>query len=182
MDFFTTHVVPMLGQAEGGYVDHPSDRGGPTNHGITEEVARRFGYKGPMRDLPLATALRIYDWQYVRGPGFDRIARLSVPIAKELVDTGVNMGVAVAGEFFQRALNGLNARQTHYADVVVDGKVGAASRAAFMAYLARRGKIGETVMLRALNALQGARYLAITEGRPANEDFTFGWFANRVVI
>ena len=40
----------LLGK-EGGYTDHPSDRGGPTNWGITEKVARAYGYTGDMREL-----------------------------------------------------------------------------------------------------------------------------------
>jgi hypothetical protein len=35
-------------------------------------------------------------------------------------------------------------------------------------------------MLRALNALQGARYIDIAEGRPSQEAFTYGWFLHRV--
>ena len=40
--------------------------------------------------------------------------------------------------------------------------------------LAVRGAAGETVLLRALNSLQGARYIEIAEGRQANEGFVFG--------
>jgi len=44
-----------------------------------------------------------------------------------------------------------------------------------------RGKSkGETVLLRALEALQGERYLRLAERRPANEAFLYGWLANRM--
>ena len=39
---------------------------------------------------------------------------------------------------------------------------------------------GETVLLRALEALQGERYLRLAERRPANEAFLYGWLANRI--
>ena len=35
-------------------------------------------------------------------------------------------------------------------------------------------------MVRALEALQGERYLRLAEKRPANEAFLYGWLANRV--
>lgn len=37
---------------EGGYVDHPSDKGGPTRWGITQTTARAHGYTGDMRNPP----------------------------------------------------------------------------------------------------------------------------------
>lgn len=45
---------------EGGYSDHPSDRGGKTMFGITEAVARSYGYSGDMRSMPISTAKDIY--------------------------------------------------------------------------------------------------------------------------
>ena len=49
------------------------------------------------------------------------------------------------------------------------------------AFLATRGKqSGETVLMRALEALQGERYLRLAERRPANEAFLYGWLANRI--
>ena len=35
-------------------------------------------------------------------------------------------------------------------------------------------------MLKALNCLQGERYIGLAEGRPANEEFVWGWIKNRV--
>ena len=39
---------------------------------------------------------------------------------------------------------------------------------------------GETVLMHALEALQGERYLRLAERRPANEAFLYGWLANRI--
>ena len=41
---------------EGGYSNHPSDRGGETMWGITIAVARDYGYSGNMREMPVETA------------------------------------------------------------------------------------------------------------------------------
>ena len=58
--------------------------------------------------------------------------------------------------------------------------VGAKTLAALRSFLALRGKPGEVVLLKALEALQGERYLALAESRPANEAFLYGWLANRI--
>lgn len=165
---------------EGGYVDHPNDRGGPTNWGITQAVARANGYTGAMKDLPRATALEIYRKQFVTAPGFDRLIPISEAIAAELVDTGVNMGPKVAAEFLQRCLNVLNDQGRKWKDIAVDGAVGPGTASAMRSFFLDRGHDAERVLLRMLNSLQGARYIAIAEARAANESFVFGWFANRV--
>lgn len=92
------------------------------------------------------------------------------------------LGVAVAGRFLQQCLNAFNDNSRHYPQLVVDGKVGRASIGALQAFLRQRGADGRVVLLRALNSLQGARYISITEGRPENGRFTFGWFLHRVKI
>lgn len=172
-------IEGVLGK-EGQYVDHPDDRGGPTNWGITRDVAREWGYTGEMRDLPRGTAKAIYYELYVTGPRFDRVASIAPAVGFELVDTGVNMGQTVAATMLQRALNVLNAKGTHYPDVSVDGRLGIKSLAALRAFLRRRGAEGETVLLKTLNCLQGARYVDITERREANESFFYGWIRERV--
>ncbi len=165
---------------EGGYVNHPADRGGPTCWGITEAVARQHGYAGPMRSFPRAEAAVIYRRLYWLRPGFDRVAERAPRLAAELFDTGVNMGPAVAAGFLQRALNALNRGASDYSDVALDGVVGPATLAALDGYLRMRGRSGETVLLKAVEALQGERYLHLAERRPANEAFLYGWLANRL--
>ena len=162
---------------EGGYVNDARDAGGETNWGITIGTARAAGYTGPMRDLTRDRAFEIYRRQYVVAPGFDKVAALSMAIAAELVDTGVNMGPKVPGVFLQRALNALNNGGKDYGDIVADGAVGPATIGALQAFLRKRGAEGERRLLALLNALQGERYVSLAEGRAANEAFMYGWLA-----
>lgn len=167
---------------EGGFTDDPADSGGKTIWGITEFVARSFGYKGDMRNMTRDQAKEIYKSQYWLQPKFDKVFIISPKIAGELFDTGVNTGVGTASKMLQRALNALNNGATAYPDMVVDGSIGAITLKALEVYLAHRGAIGETVLLRLLNSLQAVRYVEIAENRPKDERFVFGWISNRVEI
>lgn len=180
MSLFSEKIAPHLLGKEGGYANHPSDRGGETMWGITIGTARRYGYKGTMRSMPRDTALAIYERRYFIEPGFSAVAAVNEAIGLELTDTGVNMGPAIAATFLQTALNAFNRQGKDYRDIGVDGDIGDKTMTALNAFLKLRGATGVTVMLRALNAQQGARYLSLGQSRPANEDFMFGWFANRI--
>jgi lysozyme family protein len=173
-------LIDGLIDREGGYVNHPSDKGGPTCFGITEAVARANGYAGPMRQLPREDAAAIYKRLYWQRPRFDEVGKRSQRLAAELFDTGANMGPAVAATFLQRALTALNRNASDYPDLVPDGRIGDVTLRALDAFMKIRGPRGETVLLRALEALQGERYLRLAERRPANEAFLYGWLANRI--
>lgn len=174
-------LLDALIEREGGYVHHPADRGGATCFGITEAVARAHGYGGKMRDLPRREAVAIYRRLYWLRPRFDQVALHAPRLAAELFDTGANMGPAVAATFLQRALTALNRSGSDFPDLVPDGRIGATTLAALGAFLKVRGQLGgETVLLRAIEALQGERYLRLAERRPANEAFLYGWLANRI--
>lgn len=56
---------------EGGYVNHPDDKGGPTKWGITEKAAVAHGYRD-MRNLTRGQALEILEADYWYGPRFDQ--------------------------------------------------------------------------------------------------------------
>lgn len=175
-----TQLIDRVIGVEGGYSNHLADKGGPTRWGVTEQVARAYGYTGPMMSLPRVVAVEIYRKRYLIEPGFDRVAVIAPKLASELFDTGVNMGTGIPGGFLQRALNAFNRRGRDYPDLTVDGRVGSITIARLEAFLKQRGKAGETVLIRACDVQQGARYLDICEGREANEEFAFGWFANRI--
>lgn len=170
---------------EGRYANNPHDRGGETIWGITVATARRNGYHGAMKDMPRDTAVSIYFNEYYTAPGFGLINPLSAKICEEMFDTGVMSGPNVAIRFLQRALNVLNRSHKDvplFADLVVDGQLGSKTAAALQLFLNQRGADGELVVLRMLNALQGAYLIEITERREQNEEFTFGWFLHRVAI
>lgn len=174
-------IIDDILAKEKGFVDNPADHGGPTNYGITIASARVSGYTGQMQDLPLALAREIYRKRYIAEPQFDRIAESDPKVGFELIDTGVNMGPAVAATMFQRWLNGFNAGGSHYADVFPDGRIGPVTIAAFKAYCRWRGAPGSVVMRCALNCTQGVRYLEITERDISQRNFLYGWMLNRVV-
>ncbi len=86
---------------EGDYSDHADDPGGKTRFGITEATARRFGYKGDMRELPVDLAKRIYlgeYWNPVQADKFPQVVRYP------LFDAAVNSGVSQSILWLQRAL------------------------------------------------------------------------------
>ncbi len=173
------NLIDAVIDREGGFSNNRADRGGATRYGITEAVAHAEGYSGDMRQFPRAAAVAIYRRLYWLRPAFDRVAALAPQVGAELFDTGVNMGPAVAAAFLQRALNALNRGASDYPDIVADGRIGDRTVAALTRFLAVR-KTGETVLLKAIEALQGERYVALAEQRPANEAFLYGWLANRI--
>lgn len=166
-------IINATVKAEGGYVNDPSDKGGETNYGITVATARANGYTGSMRDLPLQTAKDIYLNEYLVKPGF---STFPAPIAAELFDTGVNMGPATATKFLQRAVNALQG-----SGLAVDGKMGPATRGAVVTYLNSRANT-QDILLKALNCLQGVRYIELVEANASQRRFINGWLANRVEI
>ena len=76
-----------LMNVEGGFWDDPV--GGATMYGVTERVARAWGYPGDMRVLPLATARSIAKSEY-----WDRFKcdQLPYAVAYQVFDTAYNGG------------------------------------------------------------------------------------------
>jgi len=95
---------------EGGYSDHAADPGGKTRFGVTEAVARREGYRGDMREYPLAEAKRVYRKLYWSAL---RLDDLRPEFRFDLFDAGVNSGVAQTVRWMQRIVG-----------VTVDGILG----------------------------------------------------------
>ena len=90
------------------------------------------------------------------------------------------MGTGTAIGFLQRALNALNREARDYGDLTVDRRIGPATLLALNTFLRKRGEGGEEVLLKAVEALQGAHYVRLAETRPSQEAFLYGWLANRM--
>jgi len=179
MNSLKDKIINAIIDVEGGYIDDPADSGGETNYGITVKVARDNGYMDSMRDMPRSMAFDIYAARYWDAVCGDLLATLAPAVAEEVVDTAVNMGVKRAGQILQRALNALNDRDRLYSNIVTDGKIGPATINALKGYMVVRD---EVILMKALNCLQGAAYIALAERRKKDERFLYGWLRNRVTL
>lgn len=133
--------IKIVLKHEGGYVDDPNDRGGETNYGITVAVARNYGYKDDMKDLPLQTAKDIYKanyWNKVKANDLPEEVRYIV------FDTAINMGVTRASKFLQEAAgveqDGVIGSQTIAASQVITKEKYALIRMYFYCQIVRRDK------------------------------------------
>ena len=99
----------LLLKHEGGYVNHPDDPGGRTNHGITQRVYEKFlgedVTEEEMKDMPLEDVFSIYKDDY-----WDRVRGDELPSGVDLCvfDWAVNSGVSQASKALQRVLGVLD--------------------------------------------------------------------------
>lgn len=88
---------------EGGYTNHPSDPGGPTNFGITIADYRKYVKPGAsaadVRAMKLDEAKAIYRAKYWNA---QRCDELPAGVDYSIFDYGVNSGVGRSGKVFRR--------------------------------------------------------------------------------
>lgn len=159
IDDFITRVI----EREGGYVNHPSDRGGPTNWGITQgTLAACRGQAvsaSDVRALGQDEARTIYRNNYFRG-----LEDVTHPKLLEfLFDYSVNSGPGRAVMALQKVLG-----------VTADGAFGPRSKAALAAVVDQESLYFPLVCERLDN------YLRIIAKDRDQAEFAAGW-ANRIV-
>lgn len=160
---------------EGGYTDHPADRGGKTKFGVTEATWRAFcAEQRPqdrrgIHDITLDDAKAVYAHGFWAPLGLDYVK--DGRIAYELFEIAVNCGPSDAATIAQRAVN-LSGRALNIS-VKVDGRLGPITRTALNAISLRylSGLLGT------INVLQGLRYIEIAEKDATQADFFNGWMA-----
>lgn len=100
MNFFDAFPILMEFEGHGTLTDHPSDTGGKTRWGITEDVARANGFNGKMEDLTIGMAMTIAQKSYWNAVKADA---LPAPIRYAVFDGAFNSGVGQSIKWLQRA-------------------------------------------------------------------------------
>ena len=159
---YDSKTISFILKWEGGFANHPLDKGGPTNKGITFNTFRHFHPHATVEDLKNMTD---DEWIGIFVEGYwdpwcaDLIKNQSVALI--LVDWGWASGVRTAIKQVQRLLG-----------VKVDGIVGKQTLAA----------INNTNQQELFNDIKAARYRfieAIIERDPSQKVFRNGW-RNRI--
>lgn len=120
MDRNFARAISLVLKWEGGYSNHPQDKGGPTNRGITLATFRRYvdrsGTVDDLKRLTVDQAGKVYRRQY-----WDKVRGDDLPdgIDYAVFDFAVNSGPARARKYLQRA-----------AGVAQDGVIGPVTLAA----------------------------------------------------
>lgn len=127
-------------------------------------------------------AFGIYTEIFIDRPGFRPLVEHYPVLAEEIIDAAVLSGPKRAVKWLQACLNGLNIRETAYADVVEDGIFGPKTLQALKTFFSQRGDEGLYVLRDALNCLQGAYFINLAALRVKDEEFLYGWLKHRIVL
>lgn len=152
---------------EGGLVNHPADKGGPTNRGITQGTlnhAHTSGLVGhnDIRVLSRAEACVIYRARYWQPHNWGRYGE---PVDMIMFDITVNHGMGGAAKIAQRACVSCGA------EVVIDGKWGPQTRDALYKLAWSAGLyLSKMLIIKRLNF-----YDKIVAANPSQKVFLQGW-------
>lgn len=152
---------------EGGYVNHPNDRGGPTNRGITQATLStwlgRPATIAEVQQLDEDTARHIYETTYFTGPRLDRLPRV---VQAQVMDCAVNMGPKPAIKLVQAVINAAG-----FGPVDHDGVLGPQTiRAAESAATGMGPLFGDAIAIERI-----AFYRDVVRRRPDQAVFLGGW-------
>jgi lysozyme family protein len=154
-------------KAEGGYTNHPSDRGGPTNKGILQREYDQYRRaKGhplvDVRDILNAEVTDIYQYDYWLA---GRCDQMPWPVSLAHFDACVNTGLAQAAKFLQRTVGTRD-----------DGVIGPLTLAALASALERESP---GALATRLARQRVAFYRQLAKNDPEQRVFLSGWL-NRV--
>jgi lysozyme family protein len=144
---------------EGGYSDHPLDKGGPTNKGITigtlTEYLGRQATKDDVKNLSYETIKLIYQKYYWNAMNLGKV--LDQSIATALFDMGVLCGTGTAARLCQEVLG---IEQTKIMDAKTIDTINVTTDEEFIPKFAKRNI---------------RRFEDIVQNHPSQEVFLKGW-------
>ncbi len=159
-------LLEDLIRKEGGYVNHPNDKGGPTKYGITQgTLSAWLGRKASVADvqnLALQDAEEIYKANYYHKPKIDQLPDAIQPV---VFDTAVNSGSGKAVSMLQEVLT----KQGH--ELVADGVIGNMTIAAAEKSVAANAK----ALINAYCDRRKAFFISIAARNPSQKVFLTGW-------
>jgi len=163
-------IDDLIGR-EGGFVDHPADRGGPTKFGITQRTLSHYlgraATVAELRRLDREVAEEIYRKHYYTAPRIDTLPERVRPF---VFDAAVNHGPPRAIRFVQQVCN-----QAGFGSLDVDGICGPNTRRA----AAEADRVMGDWFLAALVEERRNFYRTIVKADPSQEVFLDGWL-NRI--
>ena len=174
MDNFETSLNFVFGN-EGGESNHPADKGGATNMGITQSTLDRArkqipGLPESVRDLTRAQAEEIYRVFYWEESKADM---LPYPLCTLHFDAAVNHGVGGAAKLLQRTVNNYAAKAGLNARVDVDGAIGPKTLSALCQCLDLKGNV--SLICEIYCNEREKYYKSIVENNPSQGVFLRGW-------
>lgn len=158
------HFV-LRSDIEGDFTDNPKDKGGPTNHGVTQKVYDRFRMTSGLPSVSVklitdAEVAKIYLMQYWRPAMCDKFSNC---LSLVVFDSAVNHGVSKAIRLLQRA-----------AGVKEDGKCGPVT-------LSKIANFDDKTIVSKYLKVRESFYSSIVELNPEQEVFLDGWM-NRLTL
>ncbi len=161
-------MIEQILHREGGFVNHPNDRGGATNFGVTIGTYSRYlGRKATVeqvRVMTKATARDIYKRGYYEKP---RLHLLHGAIQAQMFDCSINHGSKNPVKWLQSITN-----QALGGALTVDGMIGAMTAEAVNHFVDRAGS---KVVNNALVEERIEFFEAIMRNDPTQEVFRKGW-------
>lgn len=159
-------MVDDILEREGGFVNIPEDRGGPTNFGVTQRTLAAWrGHEVSVEDVRNMTvdeARNIYRTRYYTRPKIDHLPELIQP---KMFDMSINHGPGTAIKLLQEVLN--DSGQACSVDGGIgDETIGCAQAAADV--------MGNALINRLVDR-RIAFYEAIVAGDPSQAVFLRGW-------
>lgn len=155
---FDTALEQVL-KNEGGYVDHPEDRGGKTNYGITQKTLSDFlgrdASDEEIQNISMDTVRQIYRQNY-----WDRLKLshiIDMRLAHILFDQAVNRGTRKVAEQIQKLVG-----------VTVDGVIGPVTLKAI------NDRVSDSLIFDFIKQSQ-LSYISIVEQTPSQIVFLKGW-------